>query len=136
MNFWFMAVDSCGCCFMLSWLSISVVSYNSYLYAPILSLFLSVLTCMNVKTSKVLICFFFAENFDMNTKSWIVISHITILQQNFKTQVATSNRALIYLKLYGSVAEWISHTAFNIPCLLWKEFETREEQILYKASQL
>ena len=95
LNFWFMVTYWCGCCFMLLWLPICKASVYSYLYVPILSLFLSVHTCMNVKTSKVLIFFCCWKHYDMNTKSWIVI---------FST---------IYLGLYGSVAKQISHLAFT-----------------------
>ena len=58
---------------------------------------------------------------NITTKSWILIFVITILQlKTFKTQVTTNTRDLIYLGLYDPMAKRISHTAFNIPCLLWK----------------
>ena len=106
---------------------------------------------MTVKTSKVLIFFLLKtlwhkyqimnsniyHHNNITTKSWILIFVMTILQlKTFKTQVTTNTRALIYLGLYGLVAKRISHTTFNIPCLLWKEFKSCEEQILHVASQL
>ena len=130
---------------------LSVASVYSYFYAPILSLFISVRTCMNVKTSKVLIFFLLkalwhkyqimnsniCHHNNITTKSWILIFVMTILQlKTFKTQVTTNTRTLIYKGLYGPVAKWISHTTFNIPCLSWKEFESRQVQILHVASQL
>ena len=116
-----------------SWLLLLIVaSVNSYLYAPILSLFLSVRTCMNVKTSKVLIFLLLKTLWHKYQTMNSNIYH----HNNIKTQVTTNTRALIYLGLYGPVAKLISHTTFNIHCLSWKEFETRQEQILHLASQL
>ena len=43
------------------------------------------------------------------------IFYDNITAKNFKTQVTTNTRALIYLGRYGSVAERISHMVFNIP---------------------
>ena len=52
---------------------------------------------------------------DITTKSWILIFAMTILQlRTFKTQIITNTRALVYLELYGSVAERINHTDFNM----------------------
>ena len=40
---------------------------------------------------------------------------MTILQlRNFKTHITTNTRALVYHGLYGSVAEQVNHTAFNM----------------------
>ena len=45
-------------------------------------------------------------------KSWILIFVMTILQlKTSKTQITTKTRALIYLRLHGSVAERIKHEA-------------------------
>ena len=45
-------------------------------------------------------------------KSWILIFVMTILQlKTSKTQITTNTKALIYLKLHGSVAERIKHEA-------------------------
>ena len=52
---------------------------------------------------------------NITTKSWILIFAMTILQlRTFKTQIITNTRALAYLELYGSVAERINHTDFNM----------------------
>ena len=64
------------------------------------------------------------------------IFYDNITAKNFKTQVTTHTRALIYLGRYGSVAERISHKVFNIPYWSWKGFESSEEQILHVGSQL
>ena len=43
---------------------------------------------------------------------------MTILHlRTFKTQITTNPRDLVSIRLHGSVAERISHTAFNIPNL-------------------
>ena len=40
---------------------------------------------------------------------------MTILQlKSFKTQITTNTRALIYLRLYDSVAKWIKHEASDM----------------------
>ena len=38
-----------------------------------------------------------------------------ITNRNFKTQIMTKTRALVYDELYGSMAKWIKHVSFNIP---------------------
>ena len=61
---------------------------------------------------------------------------MTILQlKTFKTQIIANSRALIYLGLYGSVAEPISHTVLTYPTCR-EEFDSRGEQIFHVASQL
>ena len=48
-------------------------------------------------------------------KSWILIFVMTILQlKTSKTQITTDIKALIFHRLYGSVAKRIKHTASNI----------------------
>ena len=61
------------------------------------------------------------QHINITTNSWILIFIMTILQlKTFKTQIIANSRALIYLGLYGSVAEPINHTVFNIPYLSWR----------------
>ena len=42
----------------------------------------------------------------------------------------TKTRAFVYHRLYGSVAEQVKHTTFNISHLLQKEFKSCEKQIV------
>ena len=47
-------------------------------------------------------------------KSWILIFVMTIQLKTSKTQITTNTRALIYLGLHDSVAEWIKLEAFGM----------------------
>ena len=49
----------------------------------------------------------------ITAKSWILIMIILQLR-TFKTQITKDTRALVYHGLYGSVAERINHTTFNM----------------------
>ena len=90
LNFWFITADSCGCCFILSGLSISVACL--FLFACTHFYLLLILSVRTYFYSCILVWmpkhqkywyFFCWRHCDMNTKSWIVIlSHITILRQN------------------------------------------------------
>ena len=127
LNFWFMAADKCFHDCQLVWLlSILICMYPFYPY------FYRCLLVWMLKHQKYwdFCCW---KRCDINTKSWIVILStitniatkqwipifaMTILQLKFfKTQVTANTRALIYLKLYGSVAKRIIHMVFNIPYL-------------------
>ena len=72
---------------------------------------------------------------NITTKSWMLIFVMTMLQLKFFKTITTNNRALVYHGLYDSAAGVVSHATLNIPGLLWKEFKSREEQILHAARQ-
>ena len=124
------------CCFLVWLLSILTCMHPfcPYFYPCVLVWIFLLKTLWHKR--QIMNCNIYHHN-NITTKSWILIFVMTILQlKTFKTQVTTNTGALIHLGLYDPVDKRISHTAFNISCLSWKEFESREEQILRVASQL
>ena len=75
----------------------------------------------------------------MNTKCFInIICHNNITAKSWVlTNISAKNfqnadtRALIYNKLYSSVAARIKHEASNMHNYSWKEFESRKRRILH-----
>ena len=47
-----------------------------------------------------------------------------------------NTKTLIHYKSSSSVAKWIWKSTFNMLRLSWKEFKSREEQILHKFERL
>ena len=127
--------------------SVAFVKIYSHLCAPILIFFLSVRTyfhlCVLVWMLKhqkywYSFCWKYCDINNFLTESWIlssqqyydkIVNTNNILQlRTFKTQLTTNTGALVWHRLYGSVAEQISQTIINIFYLSWKEFRSGEEQ--------